>query len=191
MLPAILLFILATAYRVVLGFAGSGNSWAFDFAPLAALALCGPSLFPRRFAFALPLAALLASDIALNIHYGAALFSGMMLTRYVALALITVLGMWLKGSRRPAAWLACSAAGSRGFYLLTNSASWLSDPAYAKTLAGWVQALTIGIPGYPPTWMFFRNAFVSDMLFTMLIVLCLLPRTAARPAVALESTARS
>jgi hypothetical protein len=52
------------------------------------------------------------------------------------------------------------------FYLTTNTASWLYNPDYSKTLAGWIQALTGGIPGYPPTWTFFRNTLMSGGLFT-------------------------
>jgi hypothetical protein len=51
------------------------------------------------------------------------------------------------------------------FYLVTNTISWLTDPAYPKTLAGWIQALTIGTPGWPHTWEFFRNTLLSGGLF--------------------------
>jgi hypothetical protein len=59
------------------------------------------------------------------------------------------------------------------FYALTNVFSWLSDPGYAKNFAGLIQALTVGLPQYSatPTWMFFRNALVSNFLFTLLFVL--------------------
>jgi hypothetical protein len=43
-------------------------------------------------------------------------------------------------------------------------------PGYAPTFSGWVQALTVGLPGYAPTWMFFRNSLLSDFLFTGLFV---------------------
>jgi hypothetical protein len=35
-----------------------------------------------------------------------------------------------------------------------------------------VQALTVGLPQYSatPTWMFFRNSLVSNLLFTVLFV---------------------
>jgi hypothetical protein len=51
----------------------------------------------------------------------------------------------------------------------------LSDPGYVKSFAGLVQALTVGLPQYSatPTWMFFRNSVVSDLLFTGLFVLCM------------------
>ncbi len=56
------------------------------------------------------------------------------------------------------------------FYFVTNTASWISNPAYAKTLAGWIQTLTTGVPGFPPTWEFFRNTLLSGGLFTALFV---------------------
>ena len=53
------------------------------------------------------------------------------------------------------------------FYLVTNTPSWLHDPAYAKTLAGWIQALTTGRPDvHPTTWELFRNTLLSSGLFT-------------------------
>lgn len=56
------------------------------------------------------------------------------------------------------------------FYLVTNTFAWLTMPAYAKTLAGWIQALTVGLPGFPQTWEFFRNTLSSGGLFTGLFV---------------------
>jgi hypothetical protein len=56
------------------------------------------------------------------------------------------------------------------------------DPDYAKTLAGWLQALTSGIPGYPPTWTFFRNTLLSGGLFTGLFAGALKLTEAPEPA---------
>ncbi len=38
---------------------------------------------------------------------------------------------------------------------------------------GLIQALTIGLPQYSatPSWMFFRNSLISDLLFTLLFVI--------------------
>jgi hypothetical protein len=55
--------------------------------------------------------------------------------------------------------------GALLFYIVTNTAAWVSLP-YAKTLAGWIQAITTGLPGYPPTWEFFRNTLMSGGIFT-------------------------
>lgn len=58
------------------------------------------------------------------------------------------------------------------FYLVTNTLSWAFDPFYApKSLATLAQAMWTGVPGYPPSWMFFRNALVSQALFTGLFLL--------------------
>ncbi len=40
-----------------------------------------------------------------------------------------------------------------------------------KNVAGFIQALTVGLPGYAPTWVFFRNSLVSDLAFTAVFVL--------------------
>ena len=61
-------------------------------------------------------------------------------------------------------------SGAVLFYLITNTIAWWQNPVYAKTLAGWIQALTTGQPGYPPTWTFFGNSFLSSGLFTGLFV---------------------
>src|SRR5207302_10175738 len=52
------------------------------------------------------------------------------------------------------------------FYVVTNTASWLWDPSYAKNFFGWLQALTIGTPGLPPTIQFLLNSLISGGLFT-------------------------
>ena len=52
------------------------------------------------------------------------------------------------------------------FYLVTNTQSWATDSFYAKTIAGWWQALTVGHPEYPPTIFFFRNTLLGDLMFT-------------------------
>jgi hypothetical protein len=58
------------------------------------------------------------------------------------------------------------------FYVITNTASWFfnpfSNPEYAKTIAGWLLALTKGTGGYPTTLEFFRNTLLSGGLFTAL-----------------------
>jgi hypothetical protein len=33
-----------------------------------------------------------------------------------------------------------------------------------------LQALTTGLPGYPPTWTFFRNSLIGDLLFAAFFI---------------------
>ena len=56
--------------------------------------------------------------------------------------------------------------GALLFYLVSNTVSWLTVPGYAKTIAGWVQALTVGLPGFPPTWVFGLKSLLGTGLFT-------------------------
>ena len=63
------------------------------------------------------------------------------------------------------------------FYVVSNTGSWLYEPGYAKTFAGWLQALTIGLPGFPPTWLFLRNTLLGDLFFTLLFAGCFAVQT--------------
>lgn len=176
MISAFFLILAAVAYRIVTGLAiHSGTTWLSNFAPLAAIALCGAVYFPPKYKFAVPLAALFISDIVLNIHYSAPLLVPLMVCRYFALALVGWLGLVVARNGSLKTLLPASLAGSTLFYIITNAFSWLSDPGYAKNFVGLVQALTIGLPQYSatPTWMFFRNSIVSDLIFTALFVLCM------------------
>lgn len=56
------------------------------------------------------------------------------------------------------------------FYVVTNSVSWWTAPYYTKDLQGYVQALTTGLPAFPPTWVFFRNSLLSDLGFSALLL---------------------
>jgi hypothetical protein len=176
MIPALILILAAVAYRIVTGLAIiSGSTWLSNFAPLAAIALCGAVYFPPKLKFTIPLLALYLSDIVLNVHYGAPLLVPEIICRYFALALVGWLGLVIANRPSWKTLLPASLAGSTLFYLITNIFSWLSDPGYVKNFAGLIQALTVGLPQYSatPTWMFFRNSVVSDLLFTGLFVLCM------------------
>ena len=138
MIPSFTLFVAVVLYRILAGYYGAENSWLLNFSPLAAIALCGPLVFPRRVALILPLATLLVSDLVLNVHFGAALITGEMMARYGALALVALLGLRLRESRRVGTFLLASLAGSTGFYLVTNTVSWLTAPGWQTSKAALV-----------------------------------------------------
>ena len=176
MIPAYLLVLFAVAYRLASGLMiHSGATWLSNFAPMAALALCSAAFFPTRLKFALPLVALLISDAILNLHYEAPLWSPLILCRYLTLVVIGLIGLALQNRASLKTMLPASIAGSTIFYVITCAFAWLSDPGYAKSVAGLIQSLTIGLPAYgsTPSWMFYRNSLVSDLLFTLLFVMCI------------------
>jgi hypothetical protein len=177
MIPALILTLSAVVYRIAAAFLiQSGQaSWLGNFAPLAAIALCGAVYLPARFKFTVPLGALFLSDLVLNYMYRAPLVQPQMVGHYLALALAGLLGLALQNRASLKTLLPASIIGSTIFYLVTNVFSWLSDLGYAKTFAGLIQALTVGLPQYSatPTWMFFRNTLLSDLFFTLVFVMCM------------------
>jgi hypothetical protein len=174
MIPAFLLVLVAIVYRIATGLLiHSGTTWLSEFAPGSAIALCCAAYFPTKYKLLVPLGALFLSDVVLNYHYGASFFDAQIVGRYFALALVCGIGWALQNRASLKTLLPASIAASIVFYLITNLFSWWSDPGYTKNFAGLIQALTVGLPAYSatPTWMFFRNSLLSNLLFTLLFVL--------------------
>jgi hypothetical protein len=142
-----------------------------NFAPLMAAALCGAVFIPGWLGLVVPVAALLGSDALLNVHYGVPVVSSQLLWTLPGYLIAVGLG-WMIRDRRGGllAILGGTLVASVLFYLITNTGSWLGLAAYPQNFTGWIQSLTIGLPGYPPTWVFFRNSLVSDLLFAAFFV---------------------
>ena len=175
MIPAFLLIVAAVAYRIVTGLAiTSGTTWLSNFAPMAAIALCAAAYFPAKYRFSVPVIALFVSDIVLNTFYGFSLLSPFVLSHYVGFALVGVLGLLLRNRASVKTMLPASMGASILFYVVTGTVSWLFDPGYPKNVAGLFQSLTVGVAAYSatPSWMFFRNSVLSDLIFTGLFILC-------------------
>ena len=176
MIPALLLILAAVVFRIITGFFGHSDSIGWmNFAPIAAIALCGAAYVPMKYKFTVPMIALLVSDVALNAHYGFSLASPFVLSHYLGFAIVGCLGLLLQHRASWKTLLPASVAASLIFYLVTNFVSWIYDPGYTKTVTGFIQAVTVGLPQYSatPTWMFFRNSIVSDLVFTFLFVVCM------------------
>ncbi|MDR3402081.1 MAG: hypothetical protein P4L99_06240 [Chthoniobacter sp.] len=175
MFAALFLLVVVVVYRILSGFLGSDDyTWLHNFAPVAAVALCGAVYLPRRIAAVLPIAMLFISDLVLNLfHYHQPFFTFDILPRYAALALISLLGFALRGRSSLLRLLGASFVGSLLFFVITNTGSWIYEPGYAKTGAGWLQAMTTGLPGYPSTWWFYRYTLLSDLFYTLLFAGCM------------------
>jgi len=141
-----------------------------NFSPLMASALCGALFLPGWIGLAVPVVALLVSDLLLNLHYGAPLLSAQLLWTLPGYLVAIAIGWSLRGCTGLIPVLGGTLAASVFFYVVTNTGSWFGLTAYPQTFAGWVQALTVGLPGYPPTWTFFRNSLAGDLLFAALFV---------------------
>jgi hypothetical protein len=127
--------------------------------------------FPGAMAWWLPLGALFLTDVCLYIfYYNAPVISLFMVVIYVSYALIVLIGKKIGKSASFLFLLTGGLLGAVLFYVITNTLSWITDPAYAKSLIGWIQSITVGHPEFPPTWVFFKNTIISTGLFTGLFV---------------------
>lgn len=142
-----------------------------NFSAVYAMTFCSGLYFRHRLASLALLGIVVASDMAINLFfYGVPAFHWSMLPNYTAYALIIALGRKFKPTMRWVTLLGGGLAGAVLFYFVTNTGAWLQNPEYPRTLAGWIQALTVGTPGWPHTWEFFRNTLLSGGLFTGLFV---------------------
>ncbi len=158
-----------------------GQSWLPNFSPWMALAFAGTALFPRHLPWWLPLAVLIAGDLLIH---GSALLAepGSMAVIYACFALAAFTALRLRGRIGALGILGGTLGCGLAFYLVSNTLAWFALPEYAKTLTGWLQAQTTGLPGFPPTWTFLRNSLLSDAGFAALLILAYNAEAAGRRA---------
>ncbi|MGH8024168.1 MAG: DUF6580 family putative transport protein [Limisphaerales bacterium] len=161
--------ILPILFIAVFAVSRAPNLFPPDFSAAYALAFCAGVYFRGAMAWWLPLAVMAATDAGLNaFYYHASPLSWGMLPNYALYAVVIALGKWVGKSAPLWKLLSGGILGALLFYAVTNTLSWLHGPGYARTIAGWIQALFTGLPGYPPSWEFFRNTLLSGGLFTAL-----------------------
>lgn len=122
-------------------------------APIAAMALAGAVYLDKRYAFAVPIAALLITDWFLG-------FYPILFFVYGSFIVIGLIGLWLKSHKRPLPVLGATLSSSILFFVVTNFGVWLVGPEmYPKTWGGLVECYAAAIP-------FFRNTVVGDLVYT-------------------------
>ncbi|SVB55248.1 uncharacterized protein METZ01_LOCUS208102, partial [marine metagenome] len=145
-----------------------------NFSPVYAICLCSGIYLTGARAWVLPVVLMLFSDLIINQFVyrplGYSVFGGYLLLNYVLLLTLIGLGRKLTARANPATLIVSGMLGGIAFFAIANAVSWYTDPGYPKTLAGLMQAFTVGKLGFPPTWLFFRNAAISGALFTGMIV---------------------
>jgi hypothetical protein len=155
-----------------------------NFSAAYALAFCAGVYFPGARAWWAPLGVMAATDVALNLlYYRVPPFGSYMLWNYAVYAGLIGLGRWFGPRTRFLKLVLGGLLGAVIFYLATNTLAWMQDSYYAKTIAGWIQALTVGYTQiHPSTWELFRNTLLSGGLFTALFVAAEKLATAESPA---------
>ncbi len=158
------LFLLVVAYRL---FSADYPLLLSNTAPVMAMCFGGGLLLGRRYWW-VPALMMIGSDVALGLAGGSGLGSYTIFT----VIFFTVIAFAAAQFGRRSKWrvmfggtLLCSLL----FYLAANTFSWISMAGiYPQTLAGWWQSQTIGVPGFPPSWMFLRNALIGDAIWCLL-----------------------
>ena len=177
--PALILILGCVIFRLL---SSKYPEFIPNISPLMAIAYVGAMYLPRRWGWLIGPVALLITDLAfvrMNYLAEGSMFSWWTLIAFGVYAAAGGLGMLI--SRRKT--LTRIAGGSLGcslvFYVASNTFSWANNvvlhqvPGYPSTLAGWWQANTAGLAGYPPTWLFLRNGMAGDLFFGLLLLLAL------------------
>jgi len=123
-----------------------------NFAPVAAVAIFGGAVLPRRYAVITPLAAMIISDWVIGFH-------DLIVVTWGCYALIAFASSsWLR-KRTLAKTTALTIGGSLFFFFVTNFAVWAQGRLYPLTLTGLKICFIMALP-------FFRNTALSDVFFT-------------------------
>lgn len=123
-----------------------------NFSPIMAIALFSGVFFTdKRYAFLVPISAMLISDIFLGFHYD-------MFAVYGAFALMVLIGSQLKKISVVSV-LGSSIAGAVLFFVLTNFSVWLTSGMYSYNFAGMMLCYESAVP-------FFRNTLSSSVLYS-------------------------
>jgi hypothetical protein len=133
-----------------------------NFTPVLAMALFGGSrLGNRTAALAVPLGAMLASDVAIEIVHGRGLHL-LLPVVYLCVALCVGVGWRLRRRRGVVRVVGAAVGGSALFYLVTNFAVWALWSGYPMNLAGLVECYVAAVP-------FFRSTLLSTLLYSSVL----------------------
>jgi len=125
---------------------------------LGALALFAGARLPRALAILVPLAAMAASDVVLDLGTGRRAISATRVTIYATFVVIALAGRWAR--RASAGRLAAFSLGaSTLFFVTSNFVEWAASGLYPYTAAGLVLCYVAAIP-------FFGNTILADLAGT-------------------------
>lgn len=143
-----------------------------NFAPISAMALFGGVYLQKRWAFILPLAAMLLSDYLLlyvnpfsghlfdfsKIYPPQALFHSALPAVYLSFLVSGAIGLWLREHKDPLNVVLASAFCSLQFFLVTNAAVWMGG-MYDRSILGLFESYLAGLP-------FLSGTLFGDFFYT-------------------------
>jgi uncharacterized protein DUF6580 len=131
---------------------------AWNFTPVTAALLYFGARGSRRQLW-LPLAMLIASDLALDKYVYRYPFSWDLFLSWAWYAAVLGLGTLLSKDAKPLRIAGAALTGSVSFFLISNFGVWAATNIYPKTLSGLMACYTAGVP-------FFRGTLEGDLLYT-------------------------
>ncbi len=123
-----------------------------NFAPIAAVAIFGGALLPRKLALTLPLVAMILSDMYLGLH-------PLIMFTWGSFVLIALLSSFRFKSISVLSVVGGSLGASVLFYVVTNFGVWIEGRLYAPTFSGLINCYVNALP-------FFRNTLLGDMVYS-------------------------
>jgi len=130
-----------------------------NFVAMGAIGLYAGARLPRRWAWAVPIAAMLFSDLVIDWGTGRKAITLVRIAVYGSFALMVFAGRRLAGNARSGRLAALSAGGAVFFFLTTNFAVWASMGTYPPTPAGLAAAYVLALP-------FFWNTLAAELAGT-------------------------
>ena len=127
-----------------------------NFTPVTAVALFSGAYLSKRFAFIIPIAAMLIADFFIGFH-------STMWAVYLSIFLITLMGMGLASRVKIVTLLGYALASSLLFFVITNFAVWIGNPYYSQDLSGLATSYIAAIPFLSYTLM--GDLFYTGILF--------------------------
>lgn len=143
-----------------------------NFTPVMAIALMGgAALGSIRTAFLVPIAAMIASDVALGAIFGwEYTLHATQLFVYGSVILVTFLGRFVRSSSTPMQIFGGGSVAAVAFFTITNAAVWLTGTMYPPTFSGLLMSFEAGLAFYRDGGNFFLNGLASTWLFSSVIV---------------------
>lgn len=126
---------------------------AWNFAPVAAIALFAGVCLGRNYAIILPVITMLIGDYFIGFYEWR-----LGLVVYGSYVIIGLMGLAIKKHKSAETVMAGGLTASVIFFLATNWAVWQFSPWYAKNLAGLIQCYALALP-------FFRNTLLGDLFY--------------------------
>ena len=127
-----------------------------NFDAVGALALfAGANVDDKRWAFIIPLTAMLLSDAVIGFH-------ALMPIVYGSFALIVCMGFALRERKTLLPVTGAALAASTLFFIVTNFGVWAFESLYPKTLEGFVSCYVAAIP-------FFGNTLAGNLFYAALL----------------------